>query len=124
MQSADYDIRETDPFKNISPIKLSNREMSPYVNRIRLMWHEMRSSVIKFFPKTSGIPKNHKKYLKLVEEIYVTDAYHSLSIARYRVTSKLIVRVRSGEWDSKKMNSIKTKKTLWRAEDIGKQPGK
>ncbi len=110
MQSADYDIRETDPFENVSPIKLSNRETSPYVNRIRLMWHEMRSSVIKFFPKTPGIPKDHKKYMKLVEEIYVTDAYHSLSIERYRVTPELIEQVRSGEWDSKKNEADKKQK--------------
>ena len=105
MQAADYDIRETDPFENMSPIKLSNRETSPYVNRIRLMWHEMRNSVIKFFPKQPGIPKDHKKYMKLVEEIYVTDAYHSLSIERYSVTPELIERVRSGEWCSKKKRS-------------------
>ncbi len=110
MQSADYDIRETDPFENVSPIKLSNREISPYVNRIRLMWHEMRSSVIKFFPKTPGIPRDHKKYLKLLEEIYVTDAYHSLSIERYHVTPELIERVRSGEWDSKKNEVDKKQK--------------
>jgi hypothetical protein len=110
MRSSDYDIRETDPFENVSPFKLSNRETSPYVNRIRLMWHEMRSSVVKFFPKTPGIPKDPKKYMKLVEEIYVTDAYHSLSIERYRVTPELIERVRSGEWDSKKNEVDKKQK--------------
>ena len=101
MQAAGYDVRETDPFENKTPIALSSRERSPYVNRIKLMWHEMRDIVITHFPKAPGLPKDHKKYMKLVEEIYVTDAYHSLSIERYRVTTELIERVRSGEWDSK-----------------------
>jgi Fic family protein len=39
--------------------------------------------------------------MKAVEDIYVTDAYHSLSIERYRVTPELIERVRSGSWDPK-----------------------
>jgi len=34
-----------------------------------------------------------------VEEAYVTDAYHSLSIEGYRVTPELIERVRSGSWN-------------------------
>jgi Fic family protein len=37
--------------------------------------------------------------MKRVEEAYVTDAYHSLSIEGYRVTSELIRRVRSGTWN-------------------------
>jgi Fic family protein len=61
----------------------------------------MREEVIKHFPKAPGLPKDHKKYMKLVEEIYVTDAYHSLSIERYRVTPELIERVRSGNWNIK-----------------------
>lgn len=102
MQSAGYDIREKDPFESTSPIILSARGKSPYVNRIRLMWHEMRGIVIQHFAKAPGLPKNQKKYMKLVEEIYVTDAYHSLSIEQYRVTPELIERVRSGAWDLKK----------------------
>lgn len=35
-----------------------------------------------------------------MEEVYVTDAYHSLSIERYRVTPELIEKVRSGQWNS------------------------
>jgi Fic family protein len=34
-----------------------------------------------------------------VQEAYVTDAYHSLSIEGYRVTPALIERVRSGTWN-------------------------
>jgi hypothetical protein len=86
MQSAGYDVRETDPFESATPILLSSRERSPYVNRIKLMWHDMRHVVIEHFPSAPGLPKDQKRYMKLVEEIYVTDAYHSLSIERYKVT--------------------------------------
>ena len=108
MQAVGYDVREIDPFENKTPIALSAREKSPYVNRIKLMWHNMREVIIKHFPKAPGLPKDHEKYMKVVEEIYVTDAYHSLSIERYRVTPELIERVRSGEWDSK--NNTEDKK--------------
>ncbi len=100
MQSVGYDLRETDPFETPSVLNLSPGEASPYVNRIRLMWHQMRSIVIEHFPKTPGLPADHEKYMKEVEEIYLTDAYHSLSIERYRVTPELIDRVRGGTWDS------------------------
>src|SRR5512132_884280 len=39
------------------------------------------------------------KYLKHVQDVYVTDAYHSLSIEGYRVNPALIERVRSGTWN-------------------------
>jgi Fic family protein len=34
-----------------------------------------------------------------VQDLYVTDAYHSLSIEGYRVSTALIERVRSGSWN-------------------------
>jgi len=99
MQRAGYDVRETDPFEDKPPIELSIRNKSPYINRIRLMWHAMREVVIKHFPAAPGLPKDHEKYLKEVEDIFLTDAYHSLSIERYRVSVELIEKIRSGEWD-------------------------
>ena len=99
MQSAGYNVRETDPYENLSPVSYNRREVSPYINRIRLMWDEMREPVIKVFPKSPGIPVNKSAYMKRVEELYITDAYHSLSIEKYRVTPELIEHVRSGEWD-------------------------
>lgn len=101
MKSAGYDVRESDPFENKTVINLSNRERSPYINRIKLMWHEMRKVVIAKFPKAPGLPTDTKAYLKQIEEIYTTDAYHSLSIEKYRVTPDLIERVRSGSWNAK-----------------------
>ncbi|CAD0007116.1 Fic family protein [Flavobacterium salmonis] len=100
-KQADYDIREEDPFENKINLKLSGRERSPYANRIRLMWSQMRDIVIANFPGAPGIPENHEGFLKDIDDIYVTDAYHSLSIERYRVTPELIAKVSSGQWDAK-----------------------
>lgn len=101
MQSAGYDIREreNDPFKNISPIILPLREPSPYVNRIRLMWHTMCQPIIEHFPESPGNVKHLKNYLKDVDDAYTSDAYHSLSIEGYQVSTELIERVRSGNWN-------------------------
>jgi hypothetical protein len=102
MKSAGYDVRENDPFGSATPVKLSMRDRSPYVNRIRLMWNEMREVVIRNFPIAPGIPQNKKTFLLSIEEQYVTDAYHSLSIEKYKVSSELIERVRQGAWNPKK----------------------
>lgn len=99
MHSAGYKVRENDPFETQIPIILSAREQSPYANRIRLMWQEMRSQIIERFPAAPGLPKDTKAYLKRVEDVYVTDAYHSLSIEGYRVSPELIEKVRSGDWN-------------------------
>ena len=99
MKNAGYMISETDPFESAPPIVLDIREASPYVNRIKLMWETMRGPIIDRFPVSPSLPKDTNAYLKHVEEIYVTDAYHSLSIEGYRVSAELIERVRSGAWN-------------------------
>jgi fido (protein-threonine AMPylation protein) len=99
MAAAGYDVRESDPFEDRPAFALPTRETSPYVNRIRLLWQKMRAPVIERFPKAPGLPRNADAYMKRVDEAYVTDAYHSLSIEGYRVTTDLIERVRSGTWN-------------------------
>jgi fido (protein-threonine AMPylation protein) len=99
MARAGYDVRESDPFNDRPSLSLPTRETSPYVNRIRLLWDKMRRPVIERFPKAPGLARNAATYMKGVQEAYVTDAYHSLSIEGYRVTPELIERVRSGSWN-------------------------
>ncbi|MCP4698053.1 MAG: cell filamentation protein Fic [Gammaproteobacteria bacterium] len=99
MRAAGYNVRENDPFETRIPRLLPAREPSPYVNRIRLMWHEMRKPVIERFPEAPGLPKNIDAYLKHVGDVYRTDAYHSLSIEGYRVSPELIEQVRGGGWE-------------------------
>jgi hypothetical protein len=99
MQTAGYDVRENDPFESTINLILPAHEQSPYVNRIRLMWQQMREPILKQFPPARGRPSDIAAYLKAADDIYATDAYHSLSIEGYRVSPELIERVRSGEWD-------------------------
>lgn len=90
MRAAGYDSRETDPFEHQSSLSFSRREQSPYINRIRLMWQDMRKTVIEHFPASPTHKADKTAYMKYVEDVSVTDAYHSLSIEGYRVTSELI----------------------------------
>jgi len=99
MSAAGYDVRENDLFTDKPSLVIRTRETSPYVNRIRLLWQKMREPVIGRFPKAPGLPRNIEAYMKRVNDAYVTDAYHSLSIEGYRVTRELIERVRSGTWN-------------------------
>ena len=107
MKAAGYDIRETDPFEYKLDINLSSRERSAHVNRIKLLWHDMRTVIIKKFPNAPGIPLKKAEYLKNVDDLFITDAYHSLSIERYRVTPELIERVSSGKWDKNTNEEVK-----------------
>ena len=121
MKSSGYDVREIDPFEEKTPIDLSTRAHSPYVNRIRLLWNEMRNTIIRVFPKVPTTSLDKTAYLKQIEDIYITDAYHSLSIEKYRVTPELIERVRSGVWDvnnneiDKKQRDAMAARGYWQA---------
>jgi hypothetical protein len=102
MRAAGYDIREADPFESKPPVIFNARERSPYVNRMRLMWQAMREPVIERFPHAPGLPKAIKDYMQQVDDVYVTDAYHSLSIEGYRVNAELIKHVRNQNWNPDK----------------------
>ncbi len=99
MRAAGYSITENDPFEEKPTIIFNEYQLSPYVNRIRMHWADMRGIVLKTFPQAPLLNQNADEYLKHVDDIYLTDAYHSLSIEGYRVSEGLIKRVRSGAWD-------------------------
>ncbi|WP_374575972.1 Fic family protein [Phenylobacterium sp.] len=99
MRSADYDVRETDPFKEQLARIPYRREPSPYVHRIRLLWATLREGVVGRFPPVPPPVDDIDAYLRRVDDIYITDAYHSLSIEGYQVSPDLIERVRSGTWN-------------------------
>ena len=98
MRSANYTIQEADPFDD-PPVIFATREASPYINRLRLMWGAMREPVLKSFPASLGRPEDPTAYMKQVDELYVNDAYNSLSIEGYKVSAALIERVRTGSWN-------------------------
>jgi hypothetical protein len=99
MKSAGYEVRESDPFTEKLALTLSTRDPSPYANRIRLMWYQMRQAVIENFPASKKLPSSTNAYLKKIEDNYTTDAYNSLSIEGYQVTEELIEKVKSGGWN-------------------------
>jgi hypothetical protein len=100
MRSAGYAANEVNPFKGpLASILPGGRPESPYVQRLRLMWAQMREPVMNAFPEPPTPPKDLEGLLKDVEARYVTDAYHSLSIEGYRVTATLIDKVRDGSWN-------------------------
>lgn len=99
MRAALHEVRESDPFERIIPVVGAGRPVSPHVNRIRLLWNNMRPDIIERLPPAKPAPNDIEAYLDAVEAIYVTDAYHSLSIEGYRVTRELIERVRTGAWN-------------------------
>jgi hypothetical protein len=101
MEKAGYDIRETDPFDAKAIVIISSRSHSPYENRIRIMWQAMRDKVLHHFLPAPGIPTNKNSYMQAVEKVYLTDAYHSLSIEKYKVTPALIEKVRMEKWNTK-----------------------
>ena len=99
MAAADHVVAETDPFADYVGRIPYRRELSPHVARIRLMWQTLRPVVIEAMPASAPLPADVDAYMKHVEDIYVSDAYHSLSIEGYKVTPDLIERVRTGNWN-------------------------
>lgn len=121
MQAADLKVQEEDPFAENLQVSFGRRDVSPYVNRMRLMWAQMRESVIAHFPEQPHQTIDIETYMAEVEDKYVTDAYHSLSIEGYRVTRELIELVRSVNWqidgsdESKKHLDTMAAKGYWDA---------
>lgn len=99
MTSAGYTVKENDPFADLPGAAIVARDPSPYVNRLHLMWADMRVKVIDVFPVSPGLPKDTDAFIEAVNDAYVSDAYHSLSIEGYRVGPSLIERVRLGNWN-------------------------
>jgi fido (protein-threonine AMPylation protein) len=99
MKRAGYDVRESDPFEAGQTFGRPRAGAAPIVGRLEMMWQAARDTVIKNFPKAPGLPKDKDAYLRNVDEIYKSDAYHSLSIEGYSVTPELIERVRQGGWN-------------------------
>lgn len=99
MRSASYTVVETNPFEKPVNTTPGGRPETPYVQRIRLLWEDMRQAVIDTLPAPAEVSHDVMQVLADVEARYVTDAYHSLSIEGYRVTPELIEKVRQGNWD-------------------------
>jgi Fic family protein len=95
-------IKGLNPFTIIPPKIGMKRGESPSSIRVRLLWQQMRQTVIDVFADFLAPYDFHQRDFKhtqaMVSELYVSDAYNSLSIEGYRVTPELIERVSGGDW--------------------------
>jgi Fic/DOC family len=98
MKAASYDVRESDPFSAGAPLVLAPA-VHPIVARLNAMWESMRGPVMEALRPAPGLPRDREPYLRLVDDVYQSDAYHSLSIEGYSVSMELIERVRAGDWN-------------------------
>lgn len=99
MRSAGCTVQESSPFVSPQPLLRAGRPESPYVQRMRRTWADMRGAVIQAFAPPGPLPTNAAKTLRDIDERYVADAYHSLSIEGYRVSAGLVEKVRCGVRD-------------------------
>ena len=99
MKAAGHEVRPTDPFAEQQTFGSLRTGVPPIVGRLQSIWSSHREEVIAAFPVAPELPQDTDAYLKFVDEIYQSDAYHSLSIEGYRVTPELIERVRAGTWN-------------------------
>ena len=98
MRAAGQVVRETDPFApgaDMSALPAAH----PGAARMRAFWERFRGPVLEVFPAPPGLSRDPEGVLAEVDEVYRTDAYHSLSIEGYQVSPELIDRARSGKWD-------------------------
>jgi Fic family protein len=64
------------------------------------LWSDFRPIIIEHFPKSLDLSEKGFEYLKELKELYVKDAYNSLSIEGFQVDAELIQGVCGNDWDS------------------------
>ena len=97
LTNAGWKVRSENPFEMAVNLIGTDSVRDPYSARIKAMWGLLRQSVIDNFPSPENIPSK-EGYLARSENAYKLDAYHSLSIEGYAVTSELIETVISGAY--------------------------
>ena len=94
-------FKRENPFEQTKPFLAAElRMVSPYAGRIQAMFRSMRDPVQSVFEDVNPIAVlDAERCLKGIDEVYVHDAYNSLSIEGYRVSPDLIERIRGGRWN-------------------------
>lgn len=100
MEILAYTIKPRNPFKRAVPILSSARIKSPAVARIELLWQKFKEELEKNITPPNLVDENLDGMLEKVENIYVHDAYNSLSIEGYKVTEELIQKIADGSFDA------------------------
>ena len=96
MRRASIDVRPEDPF--LGQDLAVTPGAAPVANLLRAIWRRDRGKVEANLPAPSG-PREVADVLARIDEVYAHDAWNSLSIEGYRVTTALIEKVRDGRWD-------------------------
>jgi len=95
-------VKIVNPFDTSLVLIGKTGKLAPSATRVQMMWQQMRQSIIDRFvehpPEFDFFSKPLDKTLAMINELYVSDAYNSLSIEGYKVTSDLIERVSTGDW--------------------------
>lgn len=105
MKAAGYDAREANPFTPEQRVSALPSGTPPVAGRMTAFWHTMRGDVMELFPPVPAVAPGNDAYLRQIDEIYQSDAYHSLSIEGYRVSDHLVARVRAGDWHPDKVEA-------------------
>ena len=99
-EAAGYDARESDPFEAAQTFGVlaagGAAHRRPHAGDVEV---DAGRSHRRIFRQAPGLPRDKGAYLEFVDDIYKSDAYHSLSIEGYSVTPQLIERVQQGNWD-------------------------
>lgn len=100
LKGVGVDLRADEtPFDVSVVYRLGQPGHSPLYARVRALWAQHRAAVAGCRPDTGVVNMSPAQYLAQVQAIRVEDAYHSLSIERYRVTPELIRQVAEAGWD-------------------------
>ena len=107
-------VKVIDPFVT-SPVILGVKtKEAASAGRVRIMWQQMRQSVIDGFgkcdPEFDFFSRPLDETLDMINELYSHDAYNSLSIEGYKVTPELIERVSKGNWSPETIEQDKDAK--------------
>lgn len=91
-------VTEYNPFETPPIYMLGSPDKTPLYARIKMLWAKHRQTVLTKRPQAAASGISNETYLEQVEATKINDAYHSLSIERYRVTHELIEKVAKGLW--------------------------
>lgn len=99
---AGLELKPSNPFEHKpNRFTVEHRE-APSAMRVRQLWANFRGDIVAEFegvqPSSAFYKTDIETVLTKLDEIHVQDAYHSLSIEGYRVTTELIEKIRSGQW--------------------------
>ena len=88
------------PFHATKPIfDRALLERSPYAARVEELWKKYSIQIDKLNKNSEAKEINIEMLLSQLDEKYTQDAYHSLSIEGYRVTTELIDKIKNGHWN-------------------------